>query len=102
MIKMALLDRLNHVDLQECTEHETACLLFVDYVHATSSTLTGFTTDSGSCRGYNDHAIALNCGVMLRDALRDPQIAMDILESPLLDEFFRYVQVCCTVIPTLI
>lgn len=33
---------------------------------------------------------------MLRDALRDPIITQHILETPLLDEFFGYVQVRCT------
>ena len=49
-------------------------------------------TGGGLCRGYNDATIALNCGSMLRDALRDGRIVTRILDTALLEEFFQYVQ----------
>eukprot|EP00892_Ulva_mutabilis_P003780 jgi/Ulvmu1/1774/UM118_0013.1 len=44
------------------------------------------------CGGYNDATVALNCGSMLRDALRDSRVVNHILRTALLEEFFQYVQ----------
>ncbi|KAG2450688.1 hypothetical protein HYH02_004527 [Chlamydomonas schloesseri] len=43
--------------------------------------------------GYDDPAIALNCGAMLRDCLRDDQIAKKVLEGPIFLKFFDKVEV---------
>lgn len=45
-------------------------------------------------RGYEDTAIALNCGEMVRTAVsRDAALATSVLNSECLEMFFRYVQV---------
>ncbi|PNH12115.1 Degreening-related dee76 protein [Tetrabaena socialis] len=44
-------------------------------------------------RGYDEPAIALNCGAMLRDCLRDDQIARKVLEGPIFLKFFEKVEV---------
>ncbi|KXZ56674.1 hypothetical protein GPECTOR_1g607 [Gonium pectorale] len=43
--------------------------------------------------GYNDPVIALNCGAMLRDCLRDDQIARKVLDGPVFLKFFEKVEV---------
>ncbi|KAG2499343.1 hypothetical protein HYH03_002918 [Edaphochlamys debaryana] len=43
--------------------------------------------------GYDDPAIALNCGAMLRDCLRDDQIAKKVLDGPVFLKFFDKVEV---------
>jgi hypothetical protein len=63
-------------------------------VRVRGATLVARAHPPHACSGYKDQTVALNCGVMLRDALRDPAIAQHILESELLDDFFQYVQVC--------
>ena len=49
---------------------------------------------SNLVRGYEDPAVALNCGQMVRDAVgRDAQLATSVLNSNRTDLFFEYVQV---------
>ncbi|EFJ42967.1 hypothetical protein VOLCADRAFT_83428 [Volvox carteri f. nagariensis] len=43
--------------------------------------------------GYDEPAIALNCGSMLRDCLRDDQIARKMLDGPVFLKFFEKVVV---------
>ncbi|GLC35809.1 hypothetical protein PLESTB_000496500 [Pleodorina starrii] len=43
--------------------------------------------------GYDDPTIALNCGSMLRDCLRDDQIARKMLDGPVFLKFFEKVVV---------
>lgn len=43
--------------------------------------------------GYDEPTIALNCGAMLRDCLRDDQIAKAVLEGPVFLRFFDKVEV---------
>ncbi|KAK9818819.1 hypothetical protein WJX74_005590 [Apatococcus lobatus] len=43
--------------------------------------------------GYDNPAIALNCGSMLRDCIRDESIARLVLEGPLFADFFHKVEV---------
>ncbi|PNW70198.1 hypothetical protein CHLRE_17g709950v5 [Chlamydomonas reinhardtii] len=43
--------------------------------------------------GYDEAAIALNCGAMLRDCLRDDQIAKKVLDGPVFLKFFDKVEV---------
>jgi Mo25-like len=44
-------------------------------------------------RGYEDPAVALNCGAMVRSAVsREAAIAASVLNSECLDLFFQYVQ----------
>lgn len=43
--------------------------------------------------GYDDPNIALNCGTMLRDCLRDEPLARQLLESPMFLGFFERVEV---------
>lgn len=44
-------------------------------------------------RGYDNPAIALNCGSMLRDCIRDESIARLVLEGPLFAHYFEKVEV---------
>lgn len=43
--------------------------------------------------GYDDPNIALNCGSMLRDCLRDPSLAKAVLNGPIFMRFFDKVEV---------
>lgn len=47
--------------------------------------LLGFLVD-----GYGDPAIALICGQMLRDAVKEPRIAWAMLDSPVFTRIFRH------------
>jgi len=43
-------------------------------------------------QGYSDAEIALNCGSILREVIRHEQLDELLLNSPLFDSFFEYVQ----------
>ncbi|CAL5226800.1 g9661 [Coccomyxa viridis] len=43
-------------------------------------------------QGYNNPNIALNCGSMLRDCVRDVSLAQMVLEGPLFGQYFEKVQ----------
>ncbi|EIE24810.1 Degreening-related dee76 protein [Coccomyxa subellipsoidea C-169] len=44
-------------------------------------------------QGYDNPSIALNCGSMLRDCVRDESLARMVLEGPLFQEYFKKVEV---------
>ncbi|KAK9814446.1 hypothetical protein WJX72_006019 [[Myrmecia] bisecta] len=43
--------------------------------------------------GYENPAVALNCGTMLRDCCRDESLARMVLEGPLFNQYFEKVEV---------
>lgn len=43
-------------------------------------------------KGYENHEIALNCGLMLRESIRHEPLAKIVLESPEFYNFFKYVE----------
>mmetsp|Transcript_14131 Transcript_14131/g.36270 ORF Transcript_14131/g.36270 Transcript_14131/m.36270 type:complete len:357 (-) Transcript_14131:33-1103(-) len=58
----------------------------VAYVKAHQTILASLTA------GYEDSAVALTAGIMLRDCIRFEELAGAVLESPLLDRLFGYVE----------